>query len=209
MIDDSAAIVLAGGASRRFGSPKALAPWVGGTLIEGVLDTLTPLFPAVLVVVKRAGDFTFLRRPGVLLVEDEHDAQHPAAGVLTGLRRIATPGAFVCGCDMPFVRPALANALWSLRARWDAVVPVFADRLQPLCAYYAQSCRPVLAAALDTAPERAPGGLHRLLAGLDVRLVPEDQVRAFDPEGASFRDVDTPLDYARAVTQRLGPRPPS
>jgi molybdopterin-guanine dinucleotide biosynthesis protein A len=205
MIAGAAAIVLAGGASRRFGSPKALAPWAGGTLIEAVLDTLAPLFPTVLVVVKRVDEFAFLRRPGLALVEDDDDTRHPAAGILAGLRRTGAGGAFVCGCDMPFLRPDLASALWNLRGTWDAVVPVFADRMQPLCAYYAQTCRPALESVL-TPDSREASGLHRLLAGLNVRLLSEDQVRALDPEGVSFRDVDTPLDYARAVAQRIGPR---
>jgi len=38
------AIILAAGASSRFGSAKALAPWQGGTLLSKILDTANQVF---------------------------------------------------------------------------------------------------------------------------------------------------------------------
>lgn len=44
-----AALVLAAGAARRFGSPKALAPWRGKPLLQHTLDALSPLVDVILV----------------------------------------------------------------------------------------------------------------------------------------------------------------
>ncbi|HSK15270.1 MAG TPA: NTP transferase domain-containing protein, partial [Gaiellaceae bacterium] len=80
--DDVAGVLLVGGASTRFGSPKALAPHDGETLAERAHRTLAAAFGRVLVVGK-AGDGLALPFP---LVDDGSDVRAPIVGVAAGLR---------------------------------------------------------------------------------------------------------------------------
>ncbi|MGH3019622.1 MAG: molybdenum cofactor guanylyltransferase, partial [Gaiellaceae bacterium] len=87
--DEVAGVLLVGGASRRFGSPKALAVYEGETLAERAHRVLAEAFGRVLVVGKEA-DSLELPFP---LVDDGSDVRAPIVGVAAGLRE---SGAEVC-----------------------------------------------------------------------------------------------------------------
>ena len=75
-------VLLVGGASRRFGSPKALAELEGETLAERMWRTLGDACDERLAVGKRADG---LALPFALL-DDATDVRAPIAGVVAGLR---------------------------------------------------------------------------------------------------------------------------
>src|SRR5437870_12517229 len=100
------AIVLAGGASARMGRPKALLPFGAETLIERVVRRLEPIAAEIVVVSGPHLVLPVLRHARI--VEDETPLQGPVAGILYGLRAARTDLSFVCGCDHPFLEPAVA-----------------------------------------------------------------------------------------------------
>lgn len=158
-----AGVLLVGGASARFGSPKALARYEGETLAERAHRTLAAAFGRVLVVGK-AGDGLALPFP---LVDDGSDVRAPIVGVAAGLRAAAAELCVVLPTDMPRVTPALLRSLAAAAAGADAAVP----RTGPLPGAYRRSALPVLErriAAGDLA-------LHRALAELDARVVACDE----------------------------------
>ncbi|MEK7477217.1 MAG: molybdenum cofactor guanylyltransferase [Candidatus Coatesbacteria bacterium] len=187
-------IVLAGGRSRRFGTDKALASWGRGTMIERVLAIQASVFPSIVVVTRHPSRYAFLRAPNVRVVADRFTEQHALGGLLTGLGAIGTPYAFASACDMPFLRPALLGALAARRRGYDAVIPEFGGRLQPLCAVYARRCR-------GTIRRMIRGGRLRMTGLADevrTRIVRAGEIRRVDPRGASFTDLDTRAAWARA-----------
>lgn len=195
MIEELSGIILAGGRSRRFGENKALASWQNGTLLEAVVSSIRPLTSEVLIVSKDARAYASLSGGRVRVVEDEDDDFHALGGISTGLSCIRTPWAFVCACDMPFIRPALIESLWAMRAGHQAVIPIFNGFKQPLCALYSRGLLELLRGM------RVRGHLRlRSLTELSVvRLLGEIEVRAVDPDGISFVDIDTPQDMSRAI----------
>src|SRR5688500_20303410 len=80
-----AGVLLVGGASRRFGSPKALAVYEGETLAERGHRVLAEAFGRVLVVGKQADG---LRLP-FPLVDDGSDVRAPIVCVAAALRASA------------------------------------------------------------------------------------------------------------------------
>lgn len=158
-----AGVLLVGGASTRFGSPKALAVHEGETLAERAHRTLVDAFGSVLVVGKKA-DGLDLPFP---LVDDASDVRAPIVGVAAALREAAAELCVVLPTDMPHVTAALLRSLAEAAQGADAAVP----QSGPLPGAYRRSALPVLErriAAGDLA-------LHRALAELDVRVVACDE----------------------------------
>jgi molybdopterin-guanine dinucleotide biosynthesis protein A len=191
-------IVLAGGASSRMGSPKALLRFGGETLIERVTRRLAEVSAEVIVV---AGPHVPLPAlpGGARAVQDDRPLQGPLAGIFYGLRAAATDLCFVCGCDHPFLAPAIAQLLVA-HARGDGAVSVWEGREQPLVAAYRRDLA-------EVAAELLAAGEHRPLALLDraslARVTATDLADA-DPSGRSFFDIDTPEAYSHALRLLAG-----
>jgi molybdenum cofactor guanylyltransferase len=196
MLEDCTAIILAGGDSQRMGSDKANLLLGEQTLLQRVIAAMQKVFPHVIVSVRQT-------RPEIKLPQvcDEQAGEGirgggPLAGLAAALDQITTPWAFVVACDMPFVEPAMIELLASYRGDYQAVVPVVQGHLQPLAAYYAESCLGTLRAHL------ADGGKNSLRAVLErlrVRYVDESELRKADPALRSFCDLDTPQDMEIAI----------
>jgi molybdopterin-guanine dinucleotide biosynthesis protein A len=195
VIEDCTAIILAGGDSQRMGSDKAGLLLGGQTLLQRVIATMQEIFPHVVVSVRRV-------RPDIDLPQvcdeqpgDGMPGAGPLAGVAAGLGHITTPWAFAVACDMPFVAPALVEQLAKFRSGHQAVVPVVQGFPQPLAAFYAGSCLPVMRDNLAG----QDGSLRGLLKRLDVCYVDEAELLQADPALRSFFDLDTPQDIAAAM----------
>ncbi len=100
-------VLLVGGASRRFGSPKALAVLDGETLAERAWRTLAAACDEVVAVGKSA-DRLPLPFP---LLDDGADERAPIHGVIAGLRSARHDVAVVLPVDCPLVTPALLRRL--------------------------------------------------------------------------------------------------
>ena len=103
-------VLLVGGASSRFGSPKPLASFRGETLAERAWRILGEAFPQRLAVGK--GD---LELPFDVVVEPA-EPQAPIAGIVAGLRVAPTDAAVFLPVDCPLVTPELLRELGEARA---------------------------------------------------------------------------------------------
>jgi molybdopterin-guanine dinucleotide biosynthesis protein A len=108
--DHVTGVLLVGGASVRFGSPKPLAMFGGETLAARAWRILGHAFPQRLAVGK--GD---LELPFDVVVEPP-EPRAPIAGVIAGLRAAATDVAVFLPVDCPLVTPALLRQLGDARA---------------------------------------------------------------------------------------------
>lgn len=164
-------VVLVGGASRRFGSPKALATIDGETLADRARRLLAEVCDEVLVVGKR-GELPFD------VVDDGNETRAPIAGVVAGLRAARHDVAVFLPVDCPWMTAAAVRALGE--ACRDAAVPPTG----PLPGAWAKSALPLLERRLATGPL----ALYRAYDELDVVTV------ELDP--AVVADVDTPADLS-------------
>lgn len=106
-----AAVVLAGGASRRIGRDKATLPYQGRTLVERVVGAVKPRCAPVFVIAAPGQ-----RIPAVEadVLRDDVRGVGPLVATGRGLRAAAeagVPWAFVCAVDMPFLDAALIDVL--------------------------------------------------------------------------------------------------
>ena len=104
-------VLLVGGASERFGSPKALAPFRGETLAERAWRVLAETCDEVLAVGK-AGE---LELPFPVL-DDRATERAPVFGVTAGLRAAAHETCLFLPVDCPLVTPDLLRALAAANA---------------------------------------------------------------------------------------------
>ena len=168
-VEKATLLVLAGGASRRMGRPKALLPFGEGTLLDHVIRRLSPAFDQVLV----SGDAG---------IPDLHPGAGPLAGIEAGLLAGRHDLLFAAACDMPLLTPELARLILSAAKGHDAAVPRLDGRPEPAAAAYRRSAAPAITAALAEGRRKAADVLSELdvawLDGLDPRLF----ANANDPE---------------------------
>jgi molybdopterin-guanine dinucleotide biosynthesis protein A len=152
-------ILLVGGASTRFGSPKALARLGGRSLAEIGWEAL--VFCEERIAVGKVADALDLPFP---LVDDGTETRAPIAGVVAGLRAAANEVCVVLPVDTPRITPEALAALAD--ACRDAAVP----QTGPLPGAYRRTALPALEQALA-------GGrlsLRDALAELDTLVMDVD-----------------------------------
>jgi molybdopterin-guanine dinucleotide biosynthesis protein A len=156
-------VLLVGGASTRFGSPKALARLGEKTLAERAWRTLGQACDERIAVGKVA-DRLDLAFP---IVDDATDVRAPIAGVVAGLGAAQSDLCVFLPVDCPLVDAALLRSLAAACADADAAVP----QTGPLPGAYRRSALPVLRRRL--AAERL--SLRDALAELDSRTIELDE----------------------------------
>jgi molybdopterin-guanine dinucleotide biosynthesis protein A len=154
-------VLLVGGASRRFGSPKALAELDGETFAELAWRTLAQVCDECLAF----GKVTDRLELPFEVRDDGFDVRAPIAGVVAGLRAARHEVCVFLPVDTPLVRPASLRLL-SDRCR-DAAIP----QAGPLPGAFARSALPVLERRL-AAGELA---LRAALTELDTVVVELDE----------------------------------
>jgi molybdenum cofactor guanylyltransferase len=172
-------VLLVGGASERFGSPKALALFGGETLAERGYRVLAEACGDVLAVGKVA-DALPLPFP---VLDDGAAGRAPVFGVAAGLRAAAHDVCVVLPVDCPLVTPSVLAGLGAAGA-----VP----QTGPLPGAYARSLLPLLEERIARG-ELSLRGVNPVVLHVDAALV---------------ADVDTPGDLERlgsGSTRSTGP----
>jgi molybdopterin-guanine dinucleotide biosynthesis protein A len=164
-------VLLVGGASQRFGSPKALARWGDETLAEHGWRTLGEACEHRLAVGKAAED---LGLPFPVL-DDGSDVHAPIVGLVAGLKAAPTDLCVVLPVDCPRVTAALLVALADA-CRGD----VARSQRGPLPGAYRRSALPAL--------ERGELAIYRAIVSLDVAVI--------DVDPALIVNVNTPEELA-------------
>lgn len=168
-------VLLVGGASTRFGSPKALAWLDGETLAARAWRTLREACDERLAVGKRADG---LELPFELL-DDESETRAALTGIVAGLRASRARIAVMLPVDTPLVTPDVLRELAAACA--DAAAP----RSDPLPAAFDRRALPVLERRLRDGRL----ALHEALDELDTRRVEVD--------AAILANVNTPDELRR------------
>jgi molybdopterin-guanine dinucleotide biosynthesis protein A len=196
----TAAIVLAGGRSRRMGVPKDAVALGGRTLLDRVLDAVVPLPTVVVGPPTLAGAVSL--RPAASLTRERPAFSGPVAAIAAAIdeldrREETAETALILSCDL--ARPADAVALLqrSAAALADGLALNDAgDRLQWLCGLYRLGPVRASIARLRSTASLDAARVSTLFSGLAVTPLA-------DPDGLSF-DIDTPADLAAAIGKATG-----
>jgi len=190
------AAILAGGENTRFPGPKAFIEIGGRKIIEKALSVLKGIFGEVVISTNEPERYFYL---GVPLIGDVYNVRGPMTGIFSVFAATRTPEVFTVACDMPFINPELIKALTEkIRPRFDAppfdaVIPVWKGRPEPLFALYSASCAP----KMETRILEGRTGLQDFLSEINVLYMDEGQVGAIDSAGRSFININTPGDMEK------------
>lgn len=198
--------VLAGGESKRMGTPKARLLLEGMSLVERAARTLEAVCDKVFIV--GGGDseknevLEDVRLPRV------GDRRASLIGLYTALINCHTDVAAILACDLPFVNSGFLQRMKEIAAIEPgsaAVVPVQPDgRLQPLCAVYRPDlCLPMIRAAIDSGHWR----LQETVSSLNIRTVEFAEIADLDGSENIFFNLNTPADFevaAKLIVQLPG-----
>jgi len=195
----TAAVILAGGGNRRFGTLKSFINIEGRPLIARNLELLKELFPEVFISTNLPEPYFYLGAP---LIGDVLPSRGPMSGIYSALINAKGPGVFVVACDMPFLNKKAVTFVLEQRLRHckefgtcDAAVPVFNDRPQPLLGVYSRTLVPYLEEGIV----HEKTALIRFLHEVNTYFIKEPDMRTIDPGGRSFMNINTVEDYEMQV----------
>jgi molybdopterin-guanine dinucleotide biosynthesis protein A len=189
------AAILVGGQARRLGGRDKSRLRIGSaTILDRQLAVVSPLAERVFVV---ASDSGRVHARGLTVVLDRMPGTGTLGAVYTALSASTGELTLVVACDMPFLSgPFLAHMAAAVTGDVDVVIPRTVDGYQPLCALYARR-------SLIPIRRRIEAGQLKvldLLADVRVREIGASEIARYDPDGTLFLNVNTPEDYARALT---------
>jgi len=184
-------IILAGGKNLRMGKNKAFLEVNGERIIDRTKNLFLELFDEVLLVTNSFLDYLDLN---LRMVADLYVGKGALGGVHTGLFHASHSHAFVAACDMPFLNKELIRHLIELSPGYDIVIPKTQDGWQPLHAVYSRKCLPFMEDLIRQDNLKIIDFFHRV----KKKEVPTDEILPLDPSLASFLNINTPEELARA-----------
>jgi molybdopterin-guanine dinucleotide biosynthesis protein A len=187
----TAAIVLAGGRSSRFGRDKLAEPVEGIPMLERAVGAVASVVGEVLVVVAPGSSAPI--PAGARRINDARAFEGPLAGVDAGLAGTDAEIVLVVGGDMPSLVPAVLRRLIDALAdpTVDAAVLEAGGRHRPLPMGLRRGPAVAITATLLASDERR---LRALRDGLALAVIRDVVWQVDDPAGATLRDIDRPDD---------------
>ncbi|MFA4915970.1 MAG: molybdenum cofactor guanylyltransferase [Syntrophales bacterium] len=180
-------IILAGGKSSRMKTNKAFLEIENERLIDMTVKIFREIFREVILVTN--SPLAYLNQ-NVQIVTDIFKDKGALGGIYTGLFYASYGQAFVSACDMPFLNSSFIEYMVEHIGYYDIIVPDSADGLQPLHAIYAKSCLPSIK-KLITSDKLKVTGFYK---GLKIFNISEEIIKAFDPDGRMFFNVNSKED---------------
>lgn len=183
-------VILAGGRNSRFPIQKAFIRIGGVAIIERNLGIMRPLFRDIMVSTNSPESYFYLGMP---LVGDVLPSRGPMSGIYSALINSLAPAVFIVACDMPFVETGVISLVCGkyreriCEERFDAAIPLFGGEPQPLLGIY---CKTALS-ALEYGIMHNKVSLKQFLGEIRTLYIEEVAVRAADPKGKSFVNINT------------------
>ena len=185
-----AAVLLAGGESRRMGCDKATLLLNGIPLWERQLSLLRELSPADLLV--------SARQPPAWLpadarfVPDAAPARGPLAGLTAALAAIRATHLLALAIDLPSMTSDHLATLWRAACPGCGILPVLNDLPEPLPAVYPAEAAPIATASLN-GPDVSLNAFTRALIAqglLKIRIIGSQ-------DAVLYANCNSPADWRR------------
>lgn len=196
-------VALAGGMGSRIGGEKGLADLAGHPMLTHVLRALSHVTDDIVVAVGKgtAPEYARVLGPAVRIVEDRVPGRGPLEGLSNAMGFVEHDMVVVVPCDVPFIRPEILRLMADRADGKDGAVPVVDGYVEPLVAAYRTAAG---IAAFELELDEGVGKVGNAVRSMDVRMVPEQDLRAVDNDLVSFWNVNSREDLRRAVVMARG-----
>ncbi len=185
-----AAVLLAGGESRRLGQDKASLSWNGCPLWQHQLETLRKIRPAEIFVSARS--VPAWQPPDVALVKDPEPARGPLGGLFSALSAMNGSHLLILAVDMPAMTANYLQSLIEKCAPGCGACSHLGGRAEPLAAIYPAEALPIVEATYQSGTDVSLRSLVRKLLKCGLMVA----VEADEGERELFRNINRPEDLA-------------
>ena len=213
-----AALILAGGKSRRFQSKgkkwvdKALAKLSGKPLlihaIENVLGVVDEIAISVNDEERKAKYAQILKEYAltdiqIVIDEKNNHISGPNVAIMSGLKSVQADYYLTLPCDMPFLQPAVADYLFNEAEGFEVVIPMWPNgRLETLIMVLERhsglEITDTLCKLKRPRSDDIPRGASKILFASPV-----NHIKTLDPELKSFININFKEDLNQLQTRRI------
>jgi molybdopterin-guanine dinucleotide biosynthesis protein A len=203
-----AAVVLAGGLSKRYGRDKCLIELAGKPLVLHVVDRVCNLVDENVVVVSLNASkegLSKMLKSKVKVVADKYEEHSPLIGALSGFESTDAEYSLLLPCDTPFVSTDITALLLDLCVSRAATIPRWPNGyIEPLQATYNTRL------AIEASKKALNEGKRDLASMINnlhgVRYVSTLVLEQLDPQFLTFFNVNSPeaLKKAESLLHETG-----
>ena len=187
----TAAVILAGGMSRRMGRDKAALPFGEETMLSHLVHTYQPYFDLTAVSLNTPGRFD---TAGAMEVVDRRPGEGPMAGLEAAFLDTGADVIFLTGTDLPFGDPALARHLVDSLGKHDICLIRSEKGPEPLFAVYSSRCL----SAIQKSLEEGRRSMYGVIQQMDTLELSAEELKQFDI-ARILSNVNDPVEYAKAL----------
>lgn len=192
----SCGVILSGGKSSRMGENKSLMLLHNKPVIAHIAKKLSLCNNEVMVVTNDSDAYTFL---GLPLVGDRYLNKGPLAGLETALFHQDADVYMIAACDTPFIDQQVYTYLLDQLGKYDAVIPIYDNRLHPLSGVYKKSVLPAIQRQLDKNDLKVRG----IFDHIQVNYVSDYGTIPGDVLTKHFFNMNNQAQYEQAKKYRL------
>ncbi len=170
--DHNYVVIMAGGQSRRFGSNKAFANFMGKTFLERVLHTVSQVTERFVLSVKHESDYPLLK---VDKVPDLIEGVGPMGGLYSCFKKLKAETLLLVACDMPLLSPQLIRFMLEFQCEEPIIVPEAGGRLHPLHSRYHRRLVPYIEKLI----EENRFGMSELFKKVPFKIISQTDIGNF------------------------------
>jgi molybdopterin-guanine dinucleotide biosynthesis protein A len=190
-------VVLAGGRSSRFGSPKLEATLDGRPLLDHVLELARAISDDVVVAGSGSGAAAGSSEPVGRTVRDPEAFGGPLVGLASALEAVDRAVVVVLAGDMPRMGIEILQPMLIVLGQDEQIDAVVLERDgEPRPLPLVLRTEPARSAAKAIREGSGERSLRALVAALHTNVIDEAHWRPLDPTGQALADIDRPADLA-------------
>jgi molybdopterin-guanine dinucleotide biosynthesis protein A len=198
MIKNISAVILAGGASKRFGGtvkPKILID--GKPIISRIIDTIGEIFEEIIIITNTPEEYLCYR--SCRITGDQFLNKGPLSGIHSAMKESKMEALFVFAGDMPLLDKdyILSQTAFFRKSNCDIIIPQTDDNIEPLHGIYRNSLRSILEEYLKADNDYA---IREFLKVTNVCFM---KIEGSLKSRNAFSNINSPSDVTR-VNKLLG-----
>jgi molybdopterin-guanine dinucleotide biosynthesis protein A len=191
-------IILCGGKSSRMGTSKAHLQFGAETLLQRIVRIMGEVLDPLVVVAANGQELPDLETK-VMICRDKNEGQGPLEGLAAGLDALKErcDAVFLSSCDVPFLKKEFILGMTKALGESRMCIPRTEGYFHPLASVYRVDVLPDVQQLLGEKKLRP----FFLLEKVKGKIIEETQLKQFDPELFSLKNLNTPEDFQQALSE--------